>query len=451
MRVGIKLAGVALAWGLALAQAAAAPMGLLQAHRLAVEHDPRFGMAQHQRDIGQEYETLGRSALLPQISYNYSRGRNHSTIHQESARGITRTDRNYDNYASILSLDQPLFDMAAWSRYRLGQAQTAQSQAQFLADAQALSQRLLQAYLGALQARDALHLAKAQVRAYEGLLQQNWRLQELGEGTAADVLETRSRLETARADSMEADDALRLALRALEDLTGQPLTIAALPALRDDTPALPLEVHDLDGWLARMQADSPLLQVRRQALTAADHNAQARRAGHLPRVSLYATHRRTDSDSETTYGQNYNTASVGIRLQIPLYAGGGISASARQAASEQARVRRELEAVSQDNAQEIRRAWLRIASSGQLIAARQAALDSARAQLQATRRSVAGGERTNQDVLDAEQQQFSAWRNWLEARYGYLQAWLDLHVAAGVLQPAHLAQVDALLVPAKGD
>ena len=55
--------------------------------------------------------------------------------------------------------------------------------------------------------------------------------------------------------------------------------------------------------------------------------------------------------------------------------------------------------------------------------------------------SVSGGERVNLDVLDAEQQLFSAKRDLAEARYAYLSARVQLRYYAGVLNEGDLRQV----------
>ena len=63
----------------------------------------------------------------------------------------------------------------------------------------------------------------------------------------------------------------------------------------------------------------------------------------------------------------------------------------------------------------------------------QKSVNSATLLVQATRQSVKGGERTNLDVLNAQQQQVAAKRDLAQARYNYLISFLKLRVAAGTL------------------
>lgn len=441
-RLAAAAAAAAAAW-LACGAGAAHALNLREAHALAVAHDPALRAAVHEREAAQAYRDMGRAGLLPQASYSYSRGRNDSTVRQENALGReVRTERNYDNYSSALSIEQPLLDRAAWARYRLGAAQADEGLARYRAQFLEQARRLLQAWAAALLARDRDALAGQQVAAIEALLRQNRRLRELGEGTATDVLETEASLAGAQAERIEAADTLALALSDLEHIVGRPVATAELPALADAPPALPLAFAEPGGWQQQALAGSPQLQAKRLALQAAGLEIDRQQAGHWPRVSLYAMHRRTDSDSENTYGQNYRTNSIGVRLTVPLYAGGGISAQARQAAASQAQAAAELDALAQQVRQEIDRAWRRASSAQAVIGARRQAVRHASEQVRATRQSVLGGERVNTDVLAAERQQHDVRVQLAEARYAHLQAWLDLHLASGLFEPAHLEQLD---------
>jgi protease secretion system outer membrane protein len=61
--------------------------------------------------------------------------------------------------------------------------------------------------------------------------------------------------------------------------------------------------------------------------------------------------------------------------------------------------------------------------------------------VEATRKSVAGGQRVNLDVLTALQQLYTARRDLSEARHGYLLAYLRLHAAAGMLTDENLGKI----------
>ena len=57
-----------------------------------------------------------------------------------------------------------------------------------------------------------------------------------------------------------------------------------------------------------------------------------------------------------------------------------------------------------------------------------------------------GGLRTNLDVLNAQQQVYVVKRDLAQARYSYMQYFLQLRQAAGVVGEADLKQMDAYFV-----
>ncbi|MEG0053624.1 MAG: TolC family protein, partial [Comamonas sp.] len=77
------------------------------------------------------------------------------------------------------------------------------------------------------------------------------------------------------------------------------------------------------------------------------------------------------------------------------------------------------------------------------IEALESAVTASYALIEATRRSFAGGERTNVDVLDAQERLAKSVRNLMQARYEQLLAGLRLRHLAGVLGEPDLRAVAA--------
>ena len=412
-------------------------MGLLEAYDLAIRNDPTFHAAIEERAAGEENRALGRSALLPTLSWNYNNSRNESEVTQAS----TRTDRDYRSYAATLTLQQPLLDYEAYARFRQGAAQALFSDERFRSKSQYLAVRVLSAYSQALLAQERIELSRAQKRAFAERLQLNQRLLEGGEGTRTDVLETQARLSMAVAEEIEAHDNQDAALRELEAMLGEPLQVEQLAPLVAHFVILPLEPQRFESWRELALANNPELASQHHALTSAEYEVERKRAGHLPKLSLYASSRQTSSDSESTYNQKYDTNSVGIQLTVPLFAGGSVSASTRQAARQLSQAQYELDAQTATTLVDLRKQYNLNSSAAAKVRAYEMAVESAGALVQATQKSVSGGERVNLDVLDAEQQLFSAKRDLAEARYAYLLARVQLKYYAGLLNEGDLRQV----------
>ncbi|ROL80603.1 peptidase [Pseudomonas protegens] len=430
-----------------LSSPSAQALGLLDAYDLALRNDPTFQAAIKERDAGEENRAIGRAGLLPNLSWSYNNSRNQSEVTQETVRGDVTNDRDYRSYASTLTLQQPLLDYEAYARYRQGSAQALFSDERFRGKSQELAVRLLSAYSQALLAQERIELSRAQKRAYAERLQLNERLLKGGEGTRTDVLETQARLSLALAQEIEAQDQQDAALRELQAIVGEPLQIDELDPLTRQFQIQPLLPNRFDSWRDLAMANNPDLASQQQALRVAEYEVERKRAGYLPKVSLYASSRQTSSDSESSYNQKYDTNTVGIQVSLPLFAGGSVSASTRQAASQLSQAQFELDAKTATTLNELRKQFNLNTSAAAKVRAYEMAVSSAEALVTATQKSVHGGERVNLDVLDAEQQLFTARRDLADARHAYLLARIQLKFYAGLLNEQDLQQLAGYFRP----
>lgn len=413
-------------------------LDLGDAYALALRNDPTWQGSIAEREAGLENLAIGRAGLLPRLSYRYNRARNDSEVTQRSQFGDVTTQRDYRSYSSTLTLEQPLFDYAAWSDYRRGVAQAALADERYRGRGQELMVRLFGAYSEALFANEQIALAQAQRRTYAEQLTLNERLLKGGEGTRTDVLETRARYELAQAQEIEAGDNLDAALHALQAIIGEPVAVEDLAPMTADFRVQPLIPTRFERWRDLAVAHNAELASQRHGLEVAEQNIERQRAGHLPSLSAYASKGISSSSSESSYNQRYDTDSIGVQLSVPLYAGGGVQASVRQARAQRDAAGFELDAQLNDTLTQLRRQFNLCASGTAKIRAYDLAVKAASALVQATRKSVRGGERVNLDVLDAEQQLFSARRDLAQARHEYLRAWLQLRYLAGVLEAGDL-------------
>ncbi|MBC3458599.1 TolC family outer membrane protein [Pseudomonas mosselii] len=413
-------------------------LDLGDAYALALRNDPTWQGSIAEREAGLENLAIGRAGLLPRLSYRYNRARNDSEVTQRSQFGDVTTQRDYRSYSSTLTLEQPLFDYAAWSDYRRGVAQAALADERYRGRGQELMVRLFGAYSEALFANEQIALAQAQRRTYAEQMTLNERLLKGGEGTRTDVLETRARYELAQAQEIEAGDNLDAALHALQAIIGEPVAVEDLAPMTADFRVQPLTPTRFERWRDLAVAHNAELASQRHGLEVAEQNIERQRAGHLPSLSAYASKGISSSSSESSYNQRYDTDSIGVQLSVPLYAGGGVQASVRQARAQRDAAGFELDAQLNDTLTQLRRQFNLCASGTAKIRAYDLAVKAASALVQATRKSVRGGERVNLDVLDAEQQLFSARRDLAQARHEYLRAWLQLRYLAGVLEAGDL-------------
>ena len=128
---------------------------------------------------------------------------------------------------------------------------------------------------------------------------------------------------------------------------------------------------------------------------------------------------------------------------MPIYSGGAVSASTRQAAASYGRAQAELDSLTNQTLVELRKAHSLVTSSGRKIDALIKAVESGKLLMTATEQSIKGGVRINLDLLNAQQQLFTSQRDLAQARYTYLVGLMRLRAAAGTLENDAIREIAA--------
>jgi protease secretion system outer membrane protein len=432
------------AWSAAamlLLAGSASAMSVQQAYEAALKNDPTYRMNFYENEFGQENRVLGRSNLMPYVSASYSANRNR--VDQTTHYGLydALEQPRYVSHSAVIQLRQPLFSLEAWARYRQGVAQSNQSAAIFEANTGEVALRVIGAYVETLFAQDQLELAKAQSEAFLEQMKVNERLFAKGEGTRTDMLETQARLDLAEAQVIEATNAVTAARNTLEGVVGMEVT--SLDHLGAEFNLAATKTQSFEELRAIALERNPDLKAARFAVEVAQQEVTKARAGHTPRVDLIASYSKGSAESINTYNQDTVNRSIGVQLNIPLYAGGAISASSRQAVAGVERAKADLQGRTNRVMVELRKAHDLVESSSARLKALDKAVSSGQLLIKATEQSVKGGVRINLDLLNAQQQLIASQRDRAQARYGYLLGMLRLRAAAGTFSGDDVREVAA--------
>ena len=118
----------------------------------------------------------------------------------------------------------------------------------------------------------------------------------------------------------------------------------------------------------------------------------------------------------------------------------------REAVANQQKARDDLEATRRQANFEVQQAFLAATNGLSLVKAVEQAVVSTQSSLDSTKLGYEVGVRTSVDVLNSQQQYFTAKRDLLRSRYIFLLSKLKLKAAAGLLAEADLTEINQLLV-----
>lgn len=405
----------------------------------ARQNNHGFQAARANLDAGLENESIQRAALLPQVSGTVAWS---ETTTEDNNTGVSGDVRN-ESYS--IALRQNLINFEAWNQYQLGGNQADVAQSQFRLEEQDLILRTANAYFNALKAVDNLSTAKAEEQALSHRLEQTKQRFEVGLTAITEVHEAQAVYDSATANRLEAEGSVAIAFEALEVLTGNRYN--AISPLKNDFPVVPPEPVERAPWEELAEENNAELILAQYQREVADSAAKVAKSRHLPTLTgsiSYGNERRNmyeapamDADTEGL--------TVGLNLGVPIFAGGGISAGRRQAAS-QALSAKEIYLQTRRNVvQATRVSHLSVLTTAATVRARQQAITSSQSALEATQAGYDVGTRDLVDVLNAQSNLYAAQRNYYDALYNYILATLELKQAAGVLNAQDITALNEWL------
>ncbi|WP_421654213.1 TolC family outer membrane protein [Microbulbifer harenosus] len=466
----LAAAVIGLGTGLGAVQAQADT--LWEVYLQALDNDPQLAADRAAYRAGLEAKNLGRSALLPQISASAEINRTKTDFDSVGTNlvdgvGIvninTEGDSDVDSTVYGARLDQALFDLPAWFGYKQGKTVSEQATAEFSANQQDMMIRVASAYFDVLRAHDVLEAAISEEEALAKQLEQTQQRFEVGLSAITDVYDSRSAYDSAVARRLTAQDDLLSRFDALSVLTGTHHDVVA-PLQPSFTVAAP-DPADRAAWVDFALANNYTLKAARLNSDASRYNARAAAAEHLPTITgslMYQDSTEDGSSSSTSFVPRtgdtfFNSAPVdastevrmaAINLTMPLYTGGRLSASRREArnlAFQAEDLRNLTERNTIQNTRTLHRA---VTTDTARVEAREQAVVSAKSALDATQAGYEVGTRNIVDVLLAQRTLAQSQTDYANALYDYILNTLNLKLVAGLLGPADLQQLDASLNPA---
>ena len=421
-------------------------MNLKQVYEAALEQDASIRASRATADSGRERLPQARAGLLPQVSASAGRNSNNLDTTAPNILGtpVTTNDQYFSDNRTV-QLRQPLLNMQRWHQFQQAKSVVEEVEANLDREFQNLVVRVASAYFESLMADEQLDLVLAQKKTYTALVDAANKGFAAGSGTRTDIDDAQSRLDMATAQELEARQNQDLARRQLQLLVNQPvaqiakLNVAALQL----SPPMPA---NLDEWTRKAELASPEMKALQARLDSARREVSKAQAGHLPTLDAVAQWSNSGSENTTRVNSRYENKSIGLQLNIPLYSGGYVNSTIRQAVAEQTRAEESLEALRRDLGVRVHKEYRGVSEGVVRVKALEQAARSAEQMMKSTQMSLKAGSRTQLDVLNAQQQYTLALRDLATARFVYLLSNVRLASLVGDDAMVSVEKVNASLI-----
>jgi outer membrane protein len=420
---------------------------LLETYQQALSHDSTLASALSANQSAQELIEQGKALYRPSVNFSAGVNATQTDVRYLNA-GPTpfgfSGKTNFEGYNYGINATQPIFRKQNLVQMDQAKTQVSQADKQLALSQQQLIVRTTQTYFDVLIAQDKIDLINAQKTAILTQLDQAKANFDVGNSTITDVNEAQARYDLIVAQEIAAINEYQVARYSIQAITGEaPNSLATVKA--------DIKTHNLEQnmgkWLEVAAQNNLNIQIQQDAAKFSEQEIDRAKAGHLPTLDAVASYNDTYSNgSSYGFGSDLKNGTIGLQLQIPLYQGGATSSRVRQAVLNKQKAQDDIDIARRQTALETQRAYLNLTTSIAQVKAYEQALISSQSQLDSTKLGYEVGVRTSVDVLNAQQQFFSAKRDLLQSRYNYLVNIIRLKAASGVVAEVDLVDINQQLV-----
>ena len=411
-------------------------------YQLALLNDPTFKAAEASFRAGKEYKVQGRAGLLPSLNLSGSTGWNEYRLEEQLL-----DEYNSNNHS--VSLQQPVFRLDRWFQFRQGKALTESASAEFAYQQQELLIRVSTSYFNVLNAMDSLNASKAEEEAIGRQRDQAKKRFEVGLASITEVQDTQAAYDLSVVRRIIGESQLDSAKESLSAIIGGVLPL--LSPLSKDYLTPPPNPIDRESWVKLALANNFQLKASRLSTTAAKNNARASGSAHLPKIDIVGRATRSSSRQgkfggfiqNPLYDLESDNRQYQIQVSLPLFAGGAISSSRRQAYAQYDRSKEQSLFTERSVIREVRSNHFNVQTQSANVTARRQALKSSESALEATKIGFEVGTRNVVDLLQSERGLYAAQRDYAKSRYDYIISVLRLKSSVGSLSPNDLFEISS--------
>ena len=384
----------------AFAASSAVADTLTEAMARAVANLPEVRAARANQRALEETAAQARGAWYPALDASVGQGREKSN--NPSTRSLG-SDTSLTRREAQISLSQLIFDGGAASgQIRRSQARALGAGDQVAQAAENAGLRAAETYLEVIRLRRLIALAAENEKRHEQTLAQVSLLADVGQGRRADAQQADARLALAQASLTQLRGQLAQAEANFRHLTGQPP--GALTDAGNFRQALP---ETLPEALAQALAAHPAILAAQNELLAAQADRETQRSIYAsPRLALEIGS-SANHDLDGVRGA-YTDRFAMLRLRYNLFRGGIDNARVREAEARVDEALANYGKARNDVERDLRQAWQGLAEDRNRLPQLQRYAAASAQVVSAYRKQFSIGQRTLLDVLNAENELFSA-------------------------------------------
>jgi len=415
-----------------------AALSLSEACQRAFDYDAKYRSVVADNAIYQEEVAKARSSFRPSLQFSAARGRSSTETTYPTGEIV---DRDYSTENINLTVKQQLFNLSSFASYSQSKAVAAKGTALLKNEENQLVVRAVTAYVNVLLSQDNLDYSQAQEAAVKEQLDRAKRRYSAGYGTITEISEAQAQYDLVLAESLAFQSSYEIKKRELENIIG--LYADSLKIFDPGKMEMVMpEPKDANEWVESALNNNYNIKAASEEIVVAKKEVQKSRAVRYPVLTVQAFKALSDSESNTSIGYKYDTYGVSLQASLPIYTGGYISSTVRQAKARLMKANEEHSVQERFVATEVRNYYNGVLSSIAETKAYAQAVKSSKVALTGTMKGYTAGFRSNVDVLNAQRNLFDNKRKLAKARYSYVVNLVSLKGVCGKLKQDDISVLD---------
>lgn len=395
----------------------------------------------HREDVA-----INRAYLLPNAQFEAQ-----PLLDQQSNSGavvpeIEPPNNTVRSYEMRLSLSQPIFNFAIFSRYQAAKVNARAALARLNADLQDLMIRVTEAYFNVLRSEKKLSYLRANKKALARQLYDVQQKYKAGKTTKSYVYVAKSSYSAAEADFISAETQLAADKEYLIELTAS--DYPSLAELNNKIPLISPQPANADKWVQKALQGNWVVKANQLKMQAAREKIKQSNADHLPTVNaklLYddnSFHYTQSSLIVAAGSSRLRNAAAMLNVNVPLFSGGLVIASTRKAQYNFRIAQQKLEHSLRKVTYHVRDNYRHVVANIKKIQYQRDAMQSAQSSLDGLKERYVTGAGSLTDVLSEQTKLLEAQMQYESARYDYIMNLLRLKKEAGTLSTHDLLAVN---------
>lgn len=413
---------------------------LLNIYQQALQADPQLKSAQVKVEIGSALKGQALGQMLPQVTATGNWSKNEQRSTNNATQAVTHS--NYPGTRYYVSLNQTLIDFAKFWEWRRASKVEDQYAAEAIEAQNQLMFDVVDRYFAELETEDEVSFSTTEIQAAKKQLEQVQKQYAKQLLKITDLYAVEARLDQLVAAKITAESKRVTANEGLRELTGTlPVTLSKLREVVD----YPEIQGDLQQWIDMAYSQNPAISAKQIAIQAAENNLTTQKSKYLPVADLQLNYYDTNTGYQSSQSPSTQVQVAAINVNVPLFSGGTTTHQMFEAKHRLQLSINDNEAAIRAITKETSDAFLSANADARRISALHKALESAGKSRDAMERGFHYGVVTISDVIKAQQDEFSAKKDFAQAKYSYIKNRIRFMHAIGSIGEENLEEINGWL------